>query len=159
MLHRQVWLPGDENEFNSHDVHVLVSIAAVNIEYSPALQLVHMDDPGASLYVPGTHATQEPPSGPVYPTLQTHAVDTLLLGGDCEYAGQSAHVSAEVAPSTDEYVPEEQSTHVSALVAPWVVEYVPVSHRMHVLIDVAPTPTEYCPAPQSRHVLASVANV
>lgn len=126
-------LAGGDSEFDGHDVHVLISMAAVNIEYSPALQLVHTDDPGVSLYVPGLHSEQKSPLGPVCPALQMHAVCILLPDGECESAGQLAHATIEEAPFVVEYVPVEQFTHEISCIAPIVSEYFPVPHSMHVV--------------------------
>jgi hypothetical protein len=40
------------------------------LEYVPRLQICGLADPMVSLKLPGTQGVQDPPSGPVYPTLQ-----------------------------------------------------------------------------------------
>ena len=44
-----------------------------------------------SLYLPATHVSHTPPSGPVYPGLHTQSSGVLLDPGDWELAGQSTH--------------------------------------------------------------------
>jgi hypothetical protein len=48
-------------------VQVLAAEAPVVTRYVPAPQSVHATEPTASLYFPAAHASQPPPSGPVYP--------------------------------------------------------------------------------------------
>lgn len=116
-------------EFKTHDMHVVLSRAAVDVEYVPAKQSMHIDDPGVSLYVPTRHASQDPPLEPVYPALHKHAVCTLLADGDCEFGGQLPHVWAEIAPVVLEYLPVEHSLHNCD---PLCGLYVPGIHKTHV---------------------------
>lgn len=60
-----------ELEFIGQVSQVIDVTAAVTAEYFPAAQLLHAALPLAILYVPAAHAEQVPPSGPVYPALQT----------------------------------------------------------------------------------------
>ena len=61
-------------------------------EYVPAAQSTHAADPVAVLYFPVAQKVHGPPSGPVHPALQVHAVKLLLPAGDMDRAAQSVHV-------------------------------------------------------------------
>eukprot|EP00961_Rhodomonas_salina_P304059 3941472-Rhodomonas_salina.1 len=65
-------------------------------ENDPAIQTSHAPDPGASLYVPASHAVQGPPSGPVYPGSQVQCCAVALRAG-AELC--SGHVSQLAAPA------------------------------------------------------------
>ena len=52
---------------------------------------VHVASPGASLYLPATHVSHTPPSGPVYPGLHTQSPTSSLDPADWESAGQPTH--------------------------------------------------------------------
>ena len=75
-------------------------------EYVPITQSEQTAEPVASLYVPGTHDVQMPPSGPVNPALQLH-VDLEL--SDFEFAGQVTQV---LTPVTLEYASIGHCTQV-----------------------------------------------
>ena len=138
----------------------------------------HSALPMTVLNVPETHARHTPPSGPVYPVLQTH---TTLEPTDCEFAPQFEHTKIDVAPITVEKVFAEQLVHSAVPVAGL---YLPGTHREHgppfgpvapvlqlhavikelpatelelsahatqVAAAVAPVEVEYVPIPQSVH--------
>jgi len=50
-------------------MHVDSVVAPVAVEYLPAPQLMHATEPVLVLNFPASHATQGPPSAPVYPAL------------------------------------------------------------------------------------------
>jgi hypothetical protein len=97
-----------EFELAGQLTHAAAAVAATVDEYVPAEQSEHTADPVNSLYFPATHAEHSPLSGPVCPTLQVH---TMLDVGEFELAGHVTHAAAAVAPTVDEYVPDEQSEH------------------------------------------------
>jgi hypothetical protein len=88
-------------------------------------QTVQSALPICVLKVPETPARQGPPSGPVYPLLQTH---TALDTPDCEFALQFEHVEIDVAPVTLENVFAEQFRHTDV---PVTVLYLPGTHSAH----------------------------
>ena len=63
--------------------------AASDMELSG--QLEQGEEPVVDLNVPARQAVHGAPSGPVYPSLQTHAVSEILVDGDVESSGQSEH--------------------------------------------------------------------
>ena len=71
-------LPAIEKVSAGHCAQVDASISPVPVEYLPASQSEQATEPFTSLYVPATHASQELPSGPVYPELQLQFVMALL---------------------------------------------------------------------------------
>lgn len=80
-LHLHPLQPCAECAFCGHAWHV---VAAVELEYSPAEQSTHADDPLAALNVPTGHAEQALPSAPVYPCanhirFDLHSLVTMLL--------------------------------------------------------------------------------
>ena len=69
----------------------------------------HDVEPVTSLYLPGTHATQAIPSGPVYPVLQTHWLSSALpVPAVFVYTGHTVHACD---PSQSLYVPLAHSAH------------------------------------------------
>ena len=88
-------------------------------------QSVHSALPMPVLNVPETQGRHTPPSGPVYPALQTH---TTLEPTDCEFAPQFEHTKTEVAPITVENVFAEQFRHTDV---PETVLYLPGIHKEH----------------------------
>ena len=69
--------------------HVKSDLAALTVEYVPAAQSVHVVGPTSALYLPAAHSAHVPPSGPVEPALQVHAVETLLPDGALAFAGHA----------------------------------------------------------------------
>ena len=65
-----------------------IAVAAVTVEYELLLQSVHAILPMTALYFPAAHALHVPPSGPVYPGLQTQLVKALDPALDCVNEGQ-----------------------------------------------------------------------
>ena len=80
--------------------------------------------------MPAPHATQSPPSGPVYPALHVQSDAAALPAGELESVGQTVHTLFDVAASVVEYVPAPQSVQlpdpVSAL-------WVPATHAEQAL--------------------------
>jgi len=97
--------------------HVLSAVAPLKSEYFPAPQSVHASLPLPALNLPAAQSTHAPPSGPVEPALQTHAVAAALPAREAELAGHAWHVASAVAPAASEYLPASQSVH-SALPVP-----------------------------------------
>ena len=91
-----------EKLFCGHMVHVASRISPLSVEYFPLAQLAQDADPLTSLNLPGSHAVQFSPSGPVYPKLQTQRDEP---SGEYEAKGQEAHVLGDVAFDAVEYVP------------------------------------------------------
>ena len=102
-----------ESEFDGHAWHRL-ALAPIIVENLPASHSVHAASPALSLYLPATHCVQEPPSGPVQPTLHVHCVTMLLASGECELALHVVHTAALVAPTIVEYLPAEQLRHTAS---------------------------------------------
>ncbi len=100
-----------------------VELAA--LEYVPAPQSVHSEDPVSALYFPATHAVHEPPSGPVHPALQVQLVKAALPTGELEFDRQALHVKLAAV----EYVPAPQSVHTTNPVEDL---YFPARHAVHV---------------------------
>ena len=121
----------------------------VDMEYLPGAQLLHSSFPGGILYLPATHSVHGPPSGPVDPALQVHAVEIEPPGGASERAGQATHTFV-TAPTASEYVPVPQSLH-SAL--PDASLYLPAAQFKHVSLS---SVTVYLPAAQSEHAEAPI---
>jgi len=108
--------------------HTLPLTAPSVTEYVPAEQLWHDADPLASLYVPISHSSQPPPSGPVEPTSQIQSMRSSLPAGASELIPHCWHVF-EVAPVSVEYLPEKQIVHATIPVA---ILYLPGSHSAHI---------------------------
>jgi len=77
-------LPPGELEFDGQALHVEFAEAPTAVEYVPAAQSVQVAFPFNALYLPATHAVHVPPSGPVDPALQVHAVEEVLPAGALE---------------------------------------------------------------------------
>ena len=123
----------------------VISVFAVNACPEFVVQSVHGAVPVAALYFEAAHAKHAPPSGPVYPAMQTQTLDALV---DCEFAGQATHAPAADAPVAAENVPAPQSRHVAVVVAPVAAEYLPAPQSRHAA---EPVPILYFPAPHAVH--------
>jgi hypothetical protein len=100
-------LPGRDLKPALHMVHD--GAAVVRVEYEFAGQEGHRLLPVTSLYVPPTHATQAPPSGPVYPVLQVQFRSSALpMRAVFVYAGHAVHGCD---PSQSLYVPTVHCEH------------------------------------------------
>jgi len=77
-------LPAGELEFNGQALHVEFAEAPTAVEYVPVPQSLQAADPVNALYLPAAHAVHVPPSGPVDPALQVHAVKEVLPAGALE---------------------------------------------------------------------------
>jgi hypothetical protein len=119
-------LPLAELVFIGHVIQVEESIAPGINENFPCVHCKQLTDPFTSLYVPGTHNVQTPPSGPVHPALHVQAVIDEL-----EFI---------------EFVFKGHRTQTLDVLDPTIPEYVPASHPVQVA---APTSIEYPPAGQS----------
>jgi hypothetical protein len=82
-------------ELAGQAVHRDSLAAAVDAEYLPAPQSVHVALFGTEEYLPSPHATHAPPLGPTYPALHTHAVSSVLREGEFELTG---HEKQDAAP-------------------------------------------------------------
>ncbi len=69
---------------------------------------MHSALPLTSLYLPGAQASQSPPSGPLYPALQTQLASASLEAAKCECGGKLAHAASPTAPL---YVPASHAAH------------------------------------------------
>jgi hypothetical protein len=110
-------------------VQVLAKAAPVAAEYLPAPQPVHAAEPMSVLYVPATHAEQEPPSDPVYPLLQRQWVAAALPLGELESARHAVQVVAEAAPTAAENALAAQAVHAAE---PEPALYFPATHSAQV---------------------------
>jgi hypothetical protein len=99
---------------------LLQTLELAPLANEPDGHTAHSALPVASLYVPAPHPVQGPPSAPVYPKEQIHAVTATL-------------------PLTETLEPDG---HVEQTAAPAVAAYVPVGHREHTL---EPMPLVYVP--------------
>jgi hypothetical protein len=103
-------------------------VAPVVVEYVPTAQSVHTALPVAILYLPAMHAVQEPPSGPVNPTLHVQAARAELEIGELELVGHARQAVAIVAPVVVKYVPAAQSLHTAL---PMAILYFPATQAVH----------------------------
>ena len=94
----------------------------------PAAQSTHAADPVTVLYFPVAQKVHGPPSGPVHPALQVHAVKLLLPVGDMDRAAQLVQLESPVF----EYWPATQSVHVELSLVPTVDEDLPAGQFTHV---------------------------
>ena len=78
-----------ELECAGHNMHVEFAVAPTTAEYVPALQSLHAWLPCTALYLPATHCTQVPPSGPHEPRLQLQFVTALLPAAELEFVGHA----------------------------------------------------------------------
>jgi hypothetical protein len=108
---------------------VLSDSAPVVVENLPASQSVHTAEPIPFLYLPATHAEQDPPSNPVNPELQRQLVERILPMEDTEFDEQLTQVEDAVAPVVAENLPAIQSVHATV---PFAVLYFPARHNSHV---------------------------
>jgi hypothetical protein len=130
--HRQLvptLLPLGELELSGQDLHVLSESAPVVVENLPASQSVHTAEPIPFLYLPATHAEQDPPSNPVNPELQRQLVERILPIEDTEFDEQLTQVEDAVAPVVAENLPAIQSVHATV---PFAALYFPARHNSHV---------------------------
>jgi hypothetical protein len=139
-------LPGGECEFAGQLRQEPTVEAARVAEYVPAPQSVHAAEPMSFLYVPATHAEQDPPSDPVNPRLQRQLVERMLPMADTEFDEQLAQVEDAVAPVVVENLPAMQSVHTTE---PFSALYFPATHAKHV----PPSGPQY-PASQLQAVAA-----
>ena len=117
-------LPTKDVNVAGHNAHSLAPSDAENV---PAAQLVHATLPVALLYLPATHATHTPASGPVKPCGQRHAAIAVLELGELEFAGHRVQALDPAA----EYVPGRHAAHALEFVAPDTLENVPAGQLLH----------------------------
>jgi hypothetical protein len=166
-LHVHAELAAGEVELVGHVRQVAAAVAALAVEYFAAAQSVHTAAPVAVLYFPATHAVHVPPSGPVKPRLQRHAVRATLGLGELEPEGHVLHVAD---PVVSLYVPGSHAVHATpsapvnpalhvhaALAELATGELELVTHPMQVAAAVAALVVEYFAATQSVHTAAPVA--
>jgi hypothetical protein len=158
-------------EFDGQSLHVELAEAPTAVEYVPAPQSVHRDDPVNALYFPATHAVHVPPSGPVHPVLQVQLVKVTLPTDELEFDGQAIQIELTAL----EYVPAPQSVHTAdpvedlyfpathavheppsgpvhpALQVQLVKEFEFDRQTLHAELAEAPTALEYVPSEQSVH--------
>ena len=83
---------------------------------------LHTALPGASLYLPTSHAVHAPPFAPVYPALQVHCVAVIDCAGEFEFALMDEHSVHAWNPVELLYVPAAQGS-----------QFVPVKPASHSL--------------------------
>ena len=88
----------------------------------------HEAEPFELLYVPAMQLVQDPPSGPLDPTLHVQLMRASLPGGDLDWEGQFEHVLNVVAPEIFEYVFMAQGSHEAE---PLELLYVPATQLVH----------------------------
>ena len=81
-----------EPEYGVHSQFPLHSRLRVTAHPSVIVQRA---DPRLALYVPAKHCKHVPPSAPVYPASQIHAVMAVLPAGEFEFAGQLTQAAYE----------------------------------------------------------------
>jgi hypothetical protein len=138
-------------------MQVLSKEAPTVVEYLPLIHNVQGWAPCVSLYLPATHISHVPPSGPVYPATHRQLVSRLLPLREIEWSGHDMHALSELAPSVIEYLPATHSVHVVSVEAPAVAENLPAPHFMHVLAAEAPVCSRYVPDTHSMQMLAEEA--
>jgi len=169
-----------ELELSGQLRHLSELLAPSVPEYVPTKQFVQAAVPFVILYLPTAHNVHTPPSGPVAPALQTHAVITVLPGPETVFGGQIRHAPAPVAPTVVEYVFTAQSVQ---LLFPVTSLYCPATQRTHTLPfpvapalhrhstlgtsasayavharhAVAPTPAMYVPAAHDVQLVSAIA--
>jgi hypothetical protein len=114
--------------------HVADRDAAVSPEYLPISQFVHVADPVAVLYCPGTHAVHSCPSSPVYPVLHVHDNNLSLPSADPVFVGHVVHTASDVAATVVEYLFRPQLAHVSG---PGITLYLPADQPVHPVAPLA----------------------
>jgi hypothetical protein len=92
-----------------HKVQVSSEISESSLEYLPSEHREHTALPLESLYVPGAHAEQLPPSGPVYPKLHTQSVILSEPVAEKVFGGHCVHVFSDVALCAPENLPRSHS--------------------------------------------------
>jgi len=73
--------------------HVLSAISATPVLYLPREQSMQAMVPLVFLNLPGTHALQSVPLGPVYPRLHMQCMMVLLPGDEYPLVGHRVHVA------------------------------------------------------------------
>jgi len=104
----------DAPELAGHARHAAAVVAATDVEYVPAPQLVHAAEPVVLLYEPAAHAAHGPPLGPVYPALQsatTQAALDVLATGEVKPAGHAVH---DAVPDVPLYFAVSHAVHAFA---------------------------------------------
>ena len=94
----------------------------------PPSQSTQASDPFVALYLPASHATHTPPSGPEYPALHEQMLLPPPAVLECAYAGHALHVDPDVPPVSLLYLPVGQIKHA---MDPLTLLYVPAGHSVH----------------------------
>ena len=97
----------------THGTQVVILVAAVLVEYVPAIHGVHVCVPLAVLYVPAAHIVHVPPSAPTNPALQIQSTSSLLAMRAFDAVGQDWQVEISVAPTSAEYFPMSHATQIA----------------------------------------------
>jgi len=79
-------------------------------------------DPVTDLYLPATHCTQRPPSGPSKPALHIQLVSDPLPSGEYVFAGQPKHAASETAAVSLLYLPREHGVQAAEPFEPVLVK-------------------------------------
>ena len=127
-LHAHLLLPAGASDSVAQSMHAELSSLPVAALYLPPTQSAHELFPACTLYFPGTHRVQPPPSGPVAPALHVQAVGALLAAGASAYGGHAVHTESPVAPTSAEYEPEPHAVHSASPVSALCV---PATHGEH----------------------------
>jgi len=139
--------------------HALASVWAVSAWPECSPQALHAAEPFAVLYCPSGHAAQDPPSTPVYPASQRHALASVCaVSAWPECSPQALHAAEPVAslkrdpahaahgpPSGPVWPALHQQRSMRLLPAP-DVEF--PGHATHALAADAPEAPPYVPALQ-----------
>lgn len=105
-------------------------VPPVPLPYLPTPQSVHASEPVTVLYLPITHASQNPPSGPVVPVLHRQLVRTIPpVVVELDSTGQATQAVSAVAPVVVRYLPTPQLVHA---VEPVTALNLPAAHNTHV---------------------------
>ena len=89
-------------------------------------------DPSVLLYLPASHASHGPPSGPDQSVLQVQSVEAVLCEAELESAGQDKQVDE---PVVSEYVPHSQTLQTAQRLRTLLCTYqrhMPCRHHRYV---------------------------
>jgi hypothetical protein len=122
-------LPAPEYVFVGQALHAWFENCPVVLEYFPCVHSVQGAEPFAALYVPELHASQVPPSGPVYPFSQMHSNRLSLPISEDVHFGHGLHAFCVVWAIVSLYLPLAHIVHGAD---PFTSLYVPAIHAVHV---------------------------
>jgi hypothetical protein len=139
-------------------VQFATAVAAMCGSKLPGGHVVQFAVPFVSLYLPATHATHGPPSGPLYPTLHGQRLEPAT---EFEFVGHARqaddpdellNILAAHATQAPPFGPVNPALHVHAATAALALgEFEFAAHARHAVASFAPVLAQYVPASQSVH--------